>query len=198
MNFYDITYIIDEDNQKEKLAELTERYRKIYGWNEKETLQFAITSTAEEDIETKLHFLENEIVKLEKEWQKQKKKSNQKRKYISDEEHEKCKKVVSAFENELDDMEVLVMDAGRFGFIKLISYRFPHGFDNTELFTNSLTLFLDLWDEWLDLEILKISKNTPMMEMDFQNIFKCLSKNKQEEIMAKRDYFAQKAGISLH
>lgn len=70
------------------------------------------------------------------------KKPEQKRKYISEEEHEKCKKVVSAFEKELDDIEVLVVDAGRLGFVKLIYYKYPDGFDDAMLFTDSFELFL--------------------------------------------------------
>ncbi len=65
MKFYEITYIVD-DEQQEKLSILAERYEKINGWNEKEMLQFAVAATSKGDIETKLRFLENEIIKLEK------------------------------------------------------------------------------------------------------------------------------------
>ena len=65
------------------------------------------------------------------------------------------------------------------------------------LFTDSFELFFDLWDEWLDSQLLKLSKNTPMMEMDCEDMFKCLPKSKQEELMAKREYFAEKAGIGV-
>ncbi|MCI8507674.1 MAG: hypothetical protein HFJ06_03770 [Lachnospiraceae bacterium] len=37
----------------------------------KKILQLAVTATSEDDIEIKLQFLENEIVKLEKDWQEQ-------------------------------------------------------------------------------------------------------------------------------
>lgn len=35
MKFYEITYII-EDEQQERLSALAERYEKVNGWNEKE------------------------------------------------------------------------------------------------------------------------------------------------------------------
>ncbi len=73
MKFYDITYIV-EDEQQERLLALAERYEKVNGWNEKEILQFAVTATSKNDIESKLHFLENEIIKLEKDWKEQKEK----------------------------------------------------------------------------------------------------------------------------
>lgn len=194
MKFYEITYIV-EDGQQERLSALAERYEKVNGWNEKEILQFAVTATSKDDLETKLQFLEKEIVKLEKDWQEQKKKTKEKRSYISEEEHEKCKRVVSAYEKELDDVEVTVVDAGRFGFVKLIYYKFPYGFDDAIAYTDSFKLFLDLWDEWLEAQLLTLTKGTPMAELDYEDMFKCLSKEKQEELMAKREYFAEKAGI---
>lgn len=194
MKFYEITYIV-EDGQQERLSALAERYEKVNGWSEKEILQFAVTATSKDDIETKLRFLEKEIVKLEKDWQEQKKTPNEKRSYISEEEHEKCKRVVSAYEKELNDVEVTVVDAGRFGFVKLIYYKFPYGFDDAIAYTDSLELFLDLWDEWLEAQLLALTKGTPMAELDYEDMFKCLSKEKQEELMAKREYFAEKAGI---
>ena len=194
MKFYDITYIV-EDEQQERLLALAERYEKVNGWNEKEILQFAVTATSKNDIESKLHFLENEIIKLEKDWKEQEENPKEKRRYISDEEHEKCKRVVSAFEKALDDIEVTVVDAGRFGFVKLIYYKFPYGFDDAISYTDSLELFLDLWDEWFEAQLLSLTKGTPMAELDYEDMFKCLSKDKQEELMAKREYFAEKAEI---
>lgn len=91
MKFYEITYII-EDEQQERLSALAERYEKVNGWNEKEILQFAVAATSKEEMESKLQFLEKEIVKMEKDWQEQEEKPKEKRKYISDEEYEKCKR----------------------------------------------------------------------------------------------------------
>ncbi|MDE6761047.1 MAG: hypothetical protein K2J90_10270 [Lachnospiraceae bacterium] len=68
MKFYEITYMI-EDEQQEWLLALAKCYEKVNGWNEKEILQLAVTTTSEDDIEIKLQFLESEIVKLEKDWQ---------------------------------------------------------------------------------------------------------------------------------
>lgn len=66
MKFYEITYIV-EDETNERLSKLAERFEKIKGWNEKEILQFAVAATSKNDIETKLNFLEEQIVPLEEE-----------------------------------------------------------------------------------------------------------------------------------
>ena len=70
MKFYEIMYII-EDEQQERLLALAERYEKVNGWNEKEILQFAVAATYKYDMESKLKFLEGEIVKIEKDQKKQ-------------------------------------------------------------------------------------------------------------------------------
>lgn len=195
MKFYEITYIL-EDEQYKRLSQLAERYEKIKGWNEKEMLQFAVNATAKTDIDDKVRFLETQIIQFEKEWQElEAKKSGQKRGYISDDEREKCRKVVNAFAKELDDIEIIVTEAGKYGFVKLMDYEFPYGFDSAMTYTGSLELFLDLWDEWFETQLLRLTKNTPMAEMDYEDMFKCLSKDKQQELMAKREYFAKKAEI---
>ena len=74
MKFYDITYIIDDETNA-RLSKLAERYEKIKGWNEKETLQFAVAATSKSDIEAKLDFLEEQILPLEEECQTEGRKS---------------------------------------------------------------------------------------------------------------------------
>ncbi|GFI47190.1 hypothetical protein IMSAGC019_02513 [Lachnospiraceae bacterium] len=69
--------------------------------------------------------------------------------------------------------------------MKLIYYKFPYRFDDAIAYTDSLELFLDLWDEWFEAQLLALTKNTPMAELDYEDIFKCLSKDTQEELMAK-------------
>ena len=39
--------------------------------------------------------------------------------------------------------------------------------------------------------------HTPLAELDYEDIFKSLPKDKQKEIMSKREYFAEKAGIGV-
>lgn len=187
MKFYDITYMI-EDEQHKKLSDLTERYAKIKGWNENQVLQFAVNRTIKADMKTKLSFLENEIVRLEKEWQ-DKGKDEQKQVYISDEEREKCRKVVNAYGAELDDVKITVVDAGKYGFVKLTYYKFPYGFDEAITYTDSLELFFDIWEEWLETQLLRLTKNTPIAELDYEDMFKCLSKEKQEELFYLSDSF---------
>lgn len=200
MKFYEITYMI-EDEQHKRLSALAEHYNEIKGWDEKELLQYAVTATVKSDIETKLQFLENQIVQLEKECHGYKEGKNNlhsyKKVYISDAERIKCRKVVNAYTEELDNDEVIVIEAGRYGFVKLAYYQLPYGFDRTVAHTNSLELFLDLWNEWLESQLLRLTEDTPLAEMDYEDMFKCLSKDKQEELMEKREYFAKKAEIHL-
>ena len=53
----------------------------------------------------------------------------------------------------------------------------------------------DLWQEWLDTQLLDIACDTPMEEMDYEDILKCLPPEKQRELLDMRERLAEKAGI---
>lgn len=113
-------------------------------------------------------------------------------KYISQEEHEKCQYVTKAFTELFEQHDTLVLDAGKYGFVKL-QYYSKNGFDDMYTFTDSETLFNDLWEEWLNLQLLSLAKKTPMANMDYGDIFHCLSNEKQKELKEKYSYFKKKA-----
>ena len=115
--------------------------------------------------------------------------------YITDEERKKCGKVKEAFA-ELYEMEnILVMDAGRYGFVELQYYRPPEGFGDVITFTDSRSMFEELWEEWLNTKLFLLAKGTPMDGMGYSDIFKCLSEEKQKELMDRKKDFLQMAGI---
>ena len=120
---------------------------------------------------------------------------NKKQTYITDEEKEKCQKVVDAFAELFENEDLAVVNAGKYGFIKLQYYRNHVGFDNAFSFNDSRHLFNDLWDEWLDTQLLDIAGDTPMAEMDYGDILKCLPPEKQQELLDMRKRLAEKAGI---
>lgn len=114
--------------------------------------------------------------------------------YITNNERKKCQKVASVYAN-LENEDILLLDAGRYGFVKLQYYEFPFGFKDITTFTDSQKLFDDLWEEWLNTQLLTLAKGTPMEEMWYNDIFKCLPKEKQKELLDMRIYFKKKAGI---
>lgn len=114
-----------------------------------------------------------------------------KEKYITDDEREKCRKVAELYEIE----NILVVDAGRYGFVKLQYYRPPEGFEDAITFTDSRSMFENLWEEWLDTQLFLLAKGTPMAGMGYNEIFRCLPKEKQEELMNRKAGFAKTAGI---
>lgn len=152
---------------------------------------------AKDDVETKLRFLEEEITGMEREWQEHEEEDGKETVYISDEEHERCRKVADAYADELADAGVVVVDAGRYGFVRLTYYKFPDGFGDAVTYADSFRFFFDFWDEWLEEQLLRLTKDTPMAELDYGELFRCLPEDKQAELMKKREYFAEKAGIRL-
>ena len=69
-----------------------------------------------------------------------------KEKYITDDEREKCRKVADAFAELYEIENILVVDAGRYGFVKLQYYRPPQGFEDAITFTDSRSMFENLWE----------------------------------------------------
>ena len=88
-----------------------------------------------------------------------------KEKYITDGEREKCRKVADAFAELYEIENILVVDAGRYGFVKLQYYRPPQGFEDAITFTDSRSMFENLWEEWLDTQLFLLAKGTPMAGM---------------------------------
>ncbi len=121
-----------------------------------------------------------------------------KERYISREEQGKCKKVADAFAELYEMEEMVVVDAGRYGYVKLEPYyKPPIGFDCVTTYTNANTLFEDLWEEWLNIQIYRLVKGTSLLDKDLNEIFESLPEEKQREFMAKKQYFAEMAGMKI-
>lgn len=121
----------------------------------------------------------------------------EKQMYITEEERAKCQKVVDAFAELYDMADIVVVDVGRYGFVMLKYYMPPHGFEEDETFTHSKALFEGLWQEWLDMKLYFMAKNTSLLEKGYKGAFESLSKEKQSELIGRKAYFAEKAGIYL-
>lgn len=114
--------------------------------------------------------------------------------YITEGERKKCQKVADAFA-ELEEVDVVVVDVGRYGFVKLQYYTPPSGFENDFTFTDSKALFEDLWEEWLHTQLVMIAREMKIEDIDYDDIFKRLSEKKKNELMGRKQHFAKAAGI---
>ena len=100
--------------------------------------------------------------------------------YITDSEREKCRKVADAFAELYEIENILVVDAGRYGFVKLQYYRPPQGFEDAITFTDSRSMFENLWEEWFDTQLFLLAKGIPMAGMGYHEIFVvCQRRNKR-------------------
>lgn len=118
-----------------------------------------------------------------------------KQEFITDMEHEKCQKVANAFTELYELTDIIVIDADRYGFVKLQFYKFPNGFDSMVIYTDSKEMFDDLWQDWFDNQVLMPVQGTPLEELDYDDIFKYLPNKKQKELMDRRSYFAEMTGV---
>ena len=120
---------------------------------------------------------------------------NKNKTYITDEEKMNCQKVADAFAEMYEEEGMVVVSAGRYGFVKLQYFEPPFGFTAVTTFADSQSLFDDLWEEWLETQLLNWASGTPMEDLDDEDIFKCLPEEKQKEFLDKRLCFMEKAGI---
>lgn len=118
-------------------------------------------------------------------------------KYLTAEESDSCQKVADAFHELYENEDIVVLNAGKYGFVELQYYEVPMGFSKVVTYTDSRSLFDDLWEEWLTTQLLGWAAGTPMADMDNEDIFQCLPQEKQKEFMEKRLSFAEKAGIGI-
>ena len=117
--------------------------------------------------------------------------------YITEEERAKCQKVVDAFAELYEMADIVVVDVGRYGFVELKYYMLPHGFEEDATFTDSVALFEELWQEWLNMKLYLFAKDTPMLEKGYQGVFESLPEEKQSELIRRKAAFAKAAEIYL-
>ena len=61
--------------------------------------------------------------------------------YITDIERERCKKVAAAYAELYELENILVLDVGRYGFVKLQYYTPEYGFNDVITYTDSESMF---------------------------------------------------------
>lgn len=115
--------------------------------------------------------------------------------YITEEEKEKCRRVAGAFSELYESTDTVVVDVGKYGFVKLQYYKLPAGFESMITYRDSETMFNDLWEDWLCSRLLMPVLGTPIAELEYEDIFKRLPQEQQEELMAKCIYFKEKSGM---
>lgn len=116
--------------------------------------------------------------------------------YITEEEWEKCQKVVDAFAELYEMADIVVVDVGRYGFVMLKYYKPPHGFEEDTTFTDSRALFDALWQEWFNTTLYLTAKKMQLDNILYEEVFNCLSKEEQSAIIGRKADFARKAGIT--
>lgn len=117
--------------------------------------------------------------------------------YITEEERVKCQKVADTFAELYELENIVVLDVGRYGFVMLKYYKPLQGFEDAITFTDSVALFEELWEEWLDTKLYLLAKGTPLLDKGYKGILDSLSKEKQSELIVRKANFAKAAGIYL-
>jgi len=112
---------------------------------------------------------------------------------ISEYEREKCQRVADAF-SELYEMyeDMIVLDAGRFGFVKLM-YFDGTSFASSDAFNDSEKLFESLWYDWKLDYLFEPVKDTPQGDLSLDELYESQDPVQKQYIEKKRKEFWEKA-----
>lgn len=124
--------------------------------------------------------------------------SMEKKVYITEEEWKKCRKVIDVFAElyKIEDEDILLIDAGRYGFVKLQCYTPSYGFEELDTYTDSNSLFEGLWEEWLNLNAFLLASEMQLADVLYDDLFNNLPKEKQSELIKRKDDFAKQTVIT--
>ena len=122
--------------------------------------------------------------------------------YVTEEERISCRKVMEAFSEMYEEQDIIVVEAGNYGFVRLQWLR-EREFEIARVYSDSGELFDDLWEIWFDYHVLmpvlgtSLSTVTSAVELDYEEIFRLLPEDKQEELVRKREYFQSLCGDTI-
>lgn len=98
---------------------------------------------------------------------------------------------------EIEDEDILLVDAGGHGFVKLQCYTQSYGFEELDTYIGSHSLFEGLWEEWLNLNVFLLAREMKLADVLYDDIFNHLPKEKRSELIGRKNDFAKIAGINL-
>lgn len=107
---------------------------------------------------------------------------------ITNSETEKCRKVVQAFDELFNRTNIFVLDTGKYGFA-LLKYDDHKEFYSIKTYTTSNGLFDALWREWLIEELIELCINTPLIDLDFDEMFHRLPFGQQQTLLEAKEHF---------
>lgn len=113
-------------------------------------------------------------------------------KYITAREAEECKKVAAIFNELYNQTDILVINSGEHGFVLLKYNNYMTGYFSITTYTNSVDLFDALWSEWAKEQLISLALNTPLIDLDYEEIFASLPEKEKKKILDKKDYFRLK------
>lgn len=115
-------------------------------------------------------------------------------KYLTEKEIEKCNKVTYAF-SELYAMIDIVVVNTKLGSAKLQYLDLYHNFENIHTYKNSDELFTALWHEWLKEQLIVLARNTPLINLCYEDIYENLPEKSKKFIKDKKTYFKNRSNL---
>lgn len=113
--------------------------------------------------------------------------------YITNQEKEKCRKVVAVFNKFLQQLDILVLDTGKYGFVMLEYYERIANFDCAIIFKSSQKMFDMLLDEWYLCLITDLMKKQNVNDIDIDDFYNRLPAEEKTELENRKNQFVKEA-----
>lgn len=96
--------------------------------------------------------------------------------------------MIDVFEElyEIEDEDILLVDVGRYGFVKLQCYTASHGFEELDTYTDSNSLFEGLWEEWLSLNVFLLAREMQLADVLYDDLFNNLPKENSQSLPGEK------------
>ncbi|MDE6054244.1 MAG: hypothetical protein K2G55_10875, partial [Lachnospiraceae bacterium] len=112
---------------------------------------------------------------------------------ITNIEKDRCEIVAQIFRRDLEKYDIILRDAGRFGFIMLEYYEPKLNFDCAIIFTDSQTLFDTLLIEWYDCLISELMEEKQAENIDIDDFYNNLSGEEKNKLENRKRKFINEA-----
>lgn len=117
--------------------------------------------------------------------------------FITNEEREKCAKVAEAFQQIYTEGDVLLFDAGNYGFVKIHDYIPCSGFEGITTFTNSSDMVNNLWNEWLLQKVFNHIQGSALENTCYEDALKKLPENIKSDVLSTKELFSQLTNLPI-
>lgn len=112
---------------------------------------------------------------------------------VSDPEKSRCETVANLFRKDLEKNDIILKEAGKYGFIMLEYFKPKSSFDCAYIFTDCQTMFHALLNEWYDCLITDLMLEKQVTNIDMDDFYDALPEEGKIQLQNRKQQFVKDA-----